>query len=1219
MKTTTHAARMSRILGRSLRPLATVMLLAGTLAALGTAHAVPIALPSIEQTDARLRYTGTWSTWSNSALSGASYAYASGADAGVTVAVDGGTTIELVTRTGPEFGIASITVDDGPPQDVDLYTSDNRYQQPFAVALPGSGGHTVRIEWTGRKNAAARSSYVGVDAIRTDGTIVAAPVRFEQSTACFAYAGTWGTWANPALSGGSYAFTNTPGSSVAIAFEGTGIALTARTGPEFGIAEVYIDGTYQKTIDMYSEVTSYRRRLYVSSSLSAGPHTLEVRWTGDKNAAASGANVCVDAVDVFTALPPAIEGATRREEADPRVAYAGTWAGWGNSALSGGAYRYANSAGSRATFSFEGTRLDLVTRTGPEFGIAAVSVDGRTPFLVDLYAPTSAFQQVVASTGVLPAGLHTVTVSWTGLRNGVARGTYIGIDAADIAVATVPPMAAGTLVEQTDAHVSFAGVWSTWSNAALSGGSYRYATGAGSEAGVAFTGTRLDIIGRTGPEFGVVSVTIDDGTPFLVDLYSPTTALQARVFSTWDLPSGAHTVRMRWTGLKNPASVGTYLSLDAVRVAGALTSTPVEDVDYRIWKTGAWGTWSNAVLSGGSYIYSNTPGSYADIAFYGTKLDLVVRKGPEFGVALVSVDGGAPVPVDLYSAQSSYRQTVITAGALANSRHTVRVSYSGAKNPAAIGTYVNLDAVATDGTLDQFTTRYEETHPWIMYGGSWASFVQAGLSGGSHRFTNVTGSGLSVSFSGRRFRLIARTGPELGIASVSLDGVSLGTVDLYSATYANQQIVVDTDDLVPGSHIISVQCTGQKNPASSGTYIAVDAIDIAGSLEQPPDTFTIVGQGWGHSIGLSQWGAKGYAEAGSSYVEILAWYYQGTSIGTPADPGLVTVNLQKNRAAKPSWVLRTGYPDRPTYAYDVVTGTLQQFGQIGGVYIIEPHPVYPTGTIVRQAVWNGAGWVANTSAPAAHFIGSVLLASPTGEFYSTSIVELETNSGPFDRTNVRWRGAIEFKGSQVTGLKAVNQVPMDHYLYGVVPRESPASWHIEALKAQAVAARSYAYKSVVAGNELYCTTNSQMYGGHSRGAEMYEEIRSNQAVDQTSSQYVMYGSEVVQAFFSSSSGGHTANVEDVWVSSPPKPYFRGVYDPYGVGSQWGPHVYSPAALAAKLGHGGAVVRLAPEYVASGHVKWITITYSDGTSSRITGDSFRLKLGLNSTHFQATQR
>lgn len=139
----------------------------------------------------------------------------------------------------------------------------------------------------------------------------------------------------------------------------------------------------------------------------------------------------------------------------------------------------------------------------------------------------------------------------------------------------------------------------------------------------------------------------------------------------------------------------------------------------------------------------------------------------------------------------------------------------------------------------------------------------------------------------------------------------------------------------------------------------------------------------------------------------------------------------------------------------------------------------------------------------------------------------------------KYRGRIEFlqKGSSFT---LINVLDFDHYLYGVVPAEMPVSFHLEALKAQSVAARTYAFKKI--GLHLHdesyhvCdSTHCQVYRGFN-----FEDEKTNEAVDSTSGIIISYDGEPIDAVYFASSGGHTENSEDVWIEE--VPYLKGVSD-----------------------------------------------------------------------------
>ena len=148
-----------------------------------------------------------------------------------------------------------------------------------------------------------------------------------------------------------------------------------------------------------------------------------------------------------------------------------------------------------------------------------------------------------------------------------------------------------------------------------------------------------------------------------------------------------------------------------------------------------------------------------------------------------------------------------------------------------------------------------------------------------------------------------------------------------------------------------------------------------------------------------------------------------------------------------------------------------------------------------------------------------------------------------------FRGAIEFIWDASGKMAAVNHIRLEEYLYGVVPAEIQASSHMEALKAQAAAARTFAVnmrgRHASAGYDLCNTTHCQVYGGHAA-----ENARTSQAVDDTGGQIVTYNGAPAEVYYFSSSGGHTANVKDVWGGNNDYPYLLGVADKYESGDSY---------------------------------------------------------------------
>ncbi len=120
------------------------------------------------------------------------------------------------------------------------------------------------------------------------------------------------------------------------------------------------------------------------------------------------------------------------QQGNSLLAYTGTWTVSSSSSASGGSFRYANAAGASVTATFKGTYLAWIAKKSPVYGVASVTLDGGTPVAVDLYSSSILWQKKVWETGTLASGTHTVTIRWTGDRNGHATDSNIGVDAFDV-------------------------------------------------------------------------------------------------------------------------------------------------------------------------------------------------------------------------------------------------------------------------------------------------------------------------------------------------------------------------------------------------------------------------------------------------------------------------------------------------------------------------------------------------------------------------------------------------------------------------------------------------------------------------------------------------------------------------------------------------------------------------------------------------------------------
>ena len=211
----------------------------------------------------------------------------------------------------------------------------------------------------------------------------------------------------------------------------------------------------------------------------------------------------------------------------------------------------------------------------------------------------------------------------------------------------------------------------------------------------------------------------------------------------------------------------------------------------------------------------------------------------------------------------------------------------------------------------------------------------------------------------------------------------------------------------------------------------------------------------------------------------------------------------------------------------------------------------------------------------------------------------------------RGKTRLILDGNSIT---AINHVDLEQYLYSVVGAEAVATWPIEALKAQAVAARSYAlYKRKTGRNSLYdvdTTISTQVYKGLDT-----EYVTTHEAVNGTAGQIMTYKNSVILAAFHSSSGGHTENVEDIWTS--PLPYLRGVvdYDHESPVFEWNKD-FSLSQFSSLLGIGvGNIKTMIPEKVTPrGRIVTMKIVGDSGTK-KLSGKKIRKVLDLRSTLFR----
>ena len=283
---------------------------------------------------------------------------------------------------------------------------------------------------------------------------------------------------------------------------------------------------------------------------------------------------------------------------------------------------------------------------------------------------------------------------------------------------------------------------------------------------------------------------------------------------------------------------------------------------------------------------------------------------------------------------------------------------------------------------------------------------------------------------------------------------------------------------------------------------------LAASPAQAASRLIIKGAGFGHGVGMSQYGAYGFAEKGADHATILRHYYTGTQIGTLAGSG-----------GQVRVLLRSASRIVFTNAAAVAGGRRLDPGR----RYIATRGLSGTVTL-RSAGGRELGGY-----------GSPLTISGAGGGF-----QINGRSG-HAATDGRYRGSLQLRASALGGVSAINALGIDDYIRGVVAGEMPSGWPQAALRAQAVAARTYALATSKEGDgfDQYADTRSQVYNGIAG-----ETAPTDAAVAATAGEVVSFQGKPIVTYYFSTSGGRTEDVENSFLGAAPAPYLRSVEDPY---------------------------------------------------------------------------
>jgi SpoIID/LytB domain protein len=392
----------------------------------------------------------------------------------------------------------------------------------------------------------------------------------------------------------------------------------------------------------------------------------------------------------------------------------------------------------------------------------------------------------------------------------------------------------------------------------------------------------------------------------------------------------------------------------------------------------------------------------------------------------------------------------------------------------------------------------------------------------------------------------------------------------------------------------------------------VPTASVAGTTREtyrvpPGGIYTVHGHGFGHGRGMSQWGAYGAAKVGNlSTNQILHFYYPHTTLATYSTKRQLRVLLSAAAAASTGHLAFAPASGLAVTPAGGTASVLPATSPAPGSHPITRWRLVPAGAaLTLQGLWQSR-WHTVTRR----------LAAPVGISDRAAAVPVVEPAGGAAIKTVRYRGVVQVE-LQSGNLEAVNVVGLELYLRSVVPAEMPASWTAAALRAQAVAARTYAWYGVrhpkASWFDVFGDTRDQGYGGIGS-----EATRTSRAIHDTAGEVIVDSAGApILAQYSSANGG--------WTVSGGVSYLPARRDPYDGAVPNSSHAWTVTLPAA---------RIAAAFPAAGRVTSLVITGRDGhgawggrvttmtvvgtkRSVSVSGAAFALALGLRSAWFRPT--
>ncbi|MDX9864808.1 MAG: hypothetical protein RBT34_08390, partial [Anaerolineaceae bacterium] len=598
---------------------------------------------------------------------------------------------------------------------------------------------------------------------------------YEEKDASIVYTGNWTTWNTASAAGGSTRYSNDPAASATLTFSGRQVSLLFTRYTSRGNIEITIDGGTPVLLNQYGSSLTFQNR-WDSPLMAEGTHTIVLRHPGGTK------YIDLDALIVSSpeSDPPAavtLNAVTGSDTGEVDL----DWIAPGDDGDTGTAeeyiVRYASSAiDSQAAW-------EAATDVGGE---PAPQIAGTA--------------ETLTLSGLVPGQTY-----YFALRTLDDSGNLSDLSNSPSAEAKAPtPVGVGTY-QETDANIVYTGIWTPWSTVSASGGSTKYSNDPAASASLTFIGRQVSLLFTRYSSRGNIEITIDGGTPVLLNQYGAALSFQHR----WDSPlmaDGTHTIVLRHPG-------GTkYIDLDAL-----IVSSPESDPPAAVTLNAVTGSNTGEVdldwIAPGDDGNTGTATEYI-VRYAATAIDSQAKWDAATNLS------GEPVP------QTAGTVETLTVSGLVPGQ-TYFFALRTLDDSGNLSDLSNSPAAEAKAPTPVEPGTYQETDANIVYTGNWTPWSTASASGGSTRYSNDVNASATLTFTGRQVSLLFTRYTSRGNIEISMDGGTPVLLNQYGKVLSFQNRW-DSPLMAEGTHTIVLRHPG------GAKYIDLDALIVSSPESDPP-------------------------------------------------------------------------------------------------------------------------------------------------------------------------------------------------------------------------------------------------------------------------------------------------------------------------------------------------------------------------------------------------